>query len=166
MLPNSPLRGFTLIELLVVVAIVAILAMIAYPSYQDQIRKARRADAQSVLMQAAEFMERVYSESGCYNPGPDNNCIAPNDDAAAPAIPYNKSPIDGGDNFYGVGITAVGDNTYTVRAAPTAGTSQEGTGLLEVNYLGQKFWDEDASCAENLADACVFADGEADWDRG
>ena len=62
-------RGFTLIELLIAVAIVGILAAIAYPSYLEQIRKTRRADAEAVLMQAAQFMERVYSEAGCYNPG-------------------------------------------------------------------------------------------------
>ena len=59
--------GFTLIELMVVVAIVAILAAIAYPSYRSQIEKTRRADAKAVLMQAAQYMERLYTENGCYD---------------------------------------------------------------------------------------------------
>jgi type IV pilus assembly protein PilE len=51
-LPNRQ-QGITLIELMIVVAIVAILAAIAYPSYQSQVRKSRRAAAQSFLMDAA-----------------------------------------------------------------------------------------------------------------
>ena len=42
--------GFTLIEMLITVAVLSILAAIAYPSYQDQVRKSRRAEAQSLLM--------------------------------------------------------------------------------------------------------------------
>lgn len=42
--------GFTLIEMLITVAVVSLLAAIAYPSYQDQVRKSRRAEAQSLLM--------------------------------------------------------------------------------------------------------------------
>ena len=42
--------GFTLIEMLITVAVLSILAAVAYPSYQDQVRKSRRAQAQSLLM--------------------------------------------------------------------------------------------------------------------
>lgn len=54
-------KGFTLIELMITVAIVGILAAIAYPSYLDQVRKSRRADAQSALLQAANRQERFYT---------------------------------------------------------------------------------------------------------
>ena len=132
-------RGFTLIELLIAVAIVGILAAIAYPSYLEQIRKTRRADAEAVLMQAAQFMERVYSEAGCYNPGPDGRCGTADD--AAPTLPYTKSPIDGTDNYYGIALQAITATSFTIRADPTAGGSQEGTGALTVNSLGEKSWE-------------------------
>ncbi|MES1948345.1 type IV pilus assembly protein PilE [Salinisphaera sp. C84B14] len=58
--------GFTLIELMITVAIVGILAAIAYPSYLDQVRKSRRADAQSALLQAANRQERLYTTQYSY----------------------------------------------------------------------------------------------------
>ena len=44
--------GFTLIELMVVVAVVALLAIIANPSYQNYVKKARRNQAQSLMLDA------------------------------------------------------------------------------------------------------------------
>lgn len=43
-------NGFTLIELMIVVVIVGILAMIALPAYQDFVRKSRRAEALSEML--------------------------------------------------------------------------------------------------------------------
>ena len=59
-------RGFTLIELMIVVAIVAILAAIAFPSYARYVEQARRADAKSALMDAAQRMERCYTQNNTY----------------------------------------------------------------------------------------------------
>ncbi len=42
--------GFTLIELMIVVGVVGILASIAYPSYLDYVRKARRTEAQGLML--------------------------------------------------------------------------------------------------------------------
>ena len=57
--PRAPRQaGVTLVELMVAVSIVAILASVAYPSYLEQVRKGRRAEAQAVLMEASQFLER------------------------------------------------------------------------------------------------------------
>ena len=60
------LGGFSLIELMIVVAILGIIAAFAYPSYQDQMRKARRSDAQAALSTLALQMERRFSNQNTY----------------------------------------------------------------------------------------------------
>jgi len=136
--------GFTLIELLVVVAIVAILAAIAYPSYRSQVQKTRRADAKAVLMQAAQHMERVYTESGSYNP-------------TGFTFPYTRSPIDGSVTYYAItragdkwGIACAGEEVSTataatgfvIRADPD-NTPEADAGILEVDHTGRRWWDRD-----------------------
>ena len=66
-------QGFTLIELMIVVAAIGILAAIAYPSYQDSVRKTRRADAKTSLLDLAQQFERCFTINGQYStdpPGP------------------------------------------------------------------------------------------------
>jgi type IV pilus assembly protein PilE len=63
-------RGFNLIELMIVVAIIGILAAIAYPSYKDQIRKGRRTEGQSMVMDAMAREERYYTDNNKYTSKP------------------------------------------------------------------------------------------------
>ena len=42
--------GFTLIELMIAVGVIGILGAIAYPSYLDYVRKARRTEAQGLML--------------------------------------------------------------------------------------------------------------------
>lgn len=51
-------NGFTLIELMIVVAIIGILAAIAYPSYQEYVKKTKRVEAQSELVDIASRLQR------------------------------------------------------------------------------------------------------------
>ena len=61
--------GFSLIELLIVVAVVSILGMIAYPSYNDHVRKGKRAEAKTRLLQIAQLEERSFTENNTYTAG-------------------------------------------------------------------------------------------------
>lgn len=58
--------GFTLIELMIVVVIVGILAAIVYPSYQESVRKSRRAEAKTLLNDAAARQEQYFTQNKQY----------------------------------------------------------------------------------------------------
>src|SRR4051794_24717847 len=59
-------RGFTLLELVIVVVVVAILASVALPGYQDQVRKSRRASAQSHLLDIAQREQQYLLDARSY----------------------------------------------------------------------------------------------------
>ena len=95
-------RGFTLIELMIVVVVVGILAAIAFPSYARYVEQARRADAKSALLDAAQRLERCYTQRNHYA-----NCLT--------------FPIDSPDGFYTVTVSpAITDTspTFTLTATP------------------------------------------------
>jgi len=58
--------GFTLVELMIVVLIVSILLAIAIPTYQYEVRKGRRTDAKTAVLDLAGREERYYAASNAY----------------------------------------------------------------------------------------------------
>ena len=64
--PRSKAAGYTLIEVMVVVAILLILAAIAYPGYSGYVIKARRAEAQAVLLELMQKQEQHYTRHNTY----------------------------------------------------------------------------------------------------
>src|SRR3981081_4959749 len=60
-------KGFTLIELVVAMVVAAILAAISIPAYSSYVRKARRTDAKSALLDLASLEERYYSTANKYS---------------------------------------------------------------------------------------------------
>ena len=50
-------KGFSLIELMIVIAIVAILVALALPNYTGYVRKAKRGEAEQLLMNWANLQE-------------------------------------------------------------------------------------------------------------
>lgn len=124
-------EGLTLIELMVALAIAAIVMAVAYPSYLEQVRKGRRAEAQAVLMEATQFLERYATENLRY----DQNVAG-----VAVALPAQlaKAPKEGAAKFYDVSLLAVGANSYTLRAVPTGASSGDACGTLTVTHTGVK----------------------------
>ena len=59
--------GFSLLELMVTVAVAAILFTIAVPTYQAQVRKSRRTEARTAVMDLATREERYYSVNNDYS---------------------------------------------------------------------------------------------------
>ncbi len=59
--------GFTLVELIVAMVIAAILAAVAIPAYSNYVRKARRTDAKTALLDMASLEERYFSVNNQYS---------------------------------------------------------------------------------------------------
>ncbi len=122
-------KGFTLIELMIVIVVIGILAAIAFPSYQDYVRRAKRADAQSALLELAQFMERHYTANGTY--------LTPDD--KAPVLPFTVAPKDGTNSNYD--LSFVGKPTasgYTLQAVPRGSMAGDACGTLTLNNMGAK----------------------------
>jgi len=58
--------GITLVELLIVLVIIAVVTAVAVPMYQDHTRSARRAAAQSDLVEIASRLEQFYLNNRTY----------------------------------------------------------------------------------------------------
>jgi type IV pilus assembly protein PilE len=122
-------RGVTLIELLVVVVIIGILTMIMYPSYQQYTKRAHRAEAKTILLEDAQYLERKFTEGNTYDV----------------AIPFDQSPKDGTKD-YTIAVAADA-TTFTLTATPQGMMADDSCGSLTLNHLGQKNSDGDvASC--------------------
>ena len=65
---RSRIKGFTIMELMIVLVIVAILVALAYPSYVQYARKAKRGEAQQLLMNWSINQEIFRSNNPSYAP--------------------------------------------------------------------------------------------------
>lgn len=63
---RSRTRGFTLIEVMIVVVIIGVLAAIAWPQYTESVNRARRNSAKTALLEAAQWLEREYTNSASF----------------------------------------------------------------------------------------------------
>ncbi len=117
-------RGFTLIEVMVVVAIVGVLAAVAYPNYMRHTQRASRANAQAVMMETAQFMERYYSANNTYVDAALVSAVVPKG-ASGTAVRYNVT--------FSVTPTAA---AYTVRAVPANAQSGDSCGTMTLAHTG------------------------------
>ena len=62
----KPTKGFTLIEIMIAVAIIAIISGFAYPSYVKHVQRAKRVDAQTAVLEAAQRQEAYYIRNNSY----------------------------------------------------------------------------------------------------
>lgn len=128
---RSAEKGFTLIELMIVVAVVAILSAIAYPSYQEYVKRSRRAEAQSLLNEAAAREERWRAQNGSYMTG----------STAADIAKLKLAKVDKSENGYytlGIGVVA-NDGGYTLTATRAgAQASDTKCGDFTLDATGKK----------------------------
>lgn len=132
-------KGFTLIEILIAVAIIGILAAIAYPTYSEAMRKARRADAKSLLMEVAARQEQFFSSQ------------SPNTYAAAlTQLSYvNPLQTDGGwytvtvasTNAAGVACASTPADPctgFTLTATPQNDQAKDRCNVFRLNHFGAR----------------------------
>ena len=112
--------GFTLIELMIVVAIAAILTTIAVAAYTSQIRKSRRTEAKTAILDLAAREERLYATQNAYSSDAGTLGYGP----AGTAWPVSVG------SYYSVTSVTVGPatatlpGTFTLTVAPSAGSPQ------------------------------------------
>ena len=127
-----PSRGFTLIEVMIVVAIVAILASIALPSYLESVKRGRRADAKTALLENAQWLEKQYSVS--FNYGKD----AAGNDITSARLPVQTVPRTAA-AFYNVAFAATPTaETFTLQAVPTGSMANDRCGTLTLDNAGRR----------------------------
>ncbi len=102
-LPSRIHHGFTLIELMIVVAIVAILGAVAYPAYTESVRKGKRAEGRTAIMETLQQQERYMTQYNTY--------LAIDPDAAT-TIPFRRYSGDSSaKSAYKIGARACTDQT-------------------------------------------------------
>lgn len=144
------MKGFTLVETMIAVAIVGILAAIAYPSYQESVRKSKRIDAQSQMIDIASKLQKYkianfrFFQSGTETPI---------------TLAYLKMsefyPLSG-QAIYDLKLNNVTSGTWEMEAIPKAGTLQEKDGTLRLNYRGERCWAK--------AQTTCILDENSNWD--
>jgi type IV pilus assembly protein PilE len=102
------IRGFSLIELVVTMLVVSLLAAIAIPGYSNYVRKSRRTEAKTALLDLASLEERYLTTRNTYT----------TDSATLGYAAGNNWPITIGGAYYRISIPAIG-----VATVPTSTTS-------------------------------------------
>jgi type IV pilus assembly protein PilE len=170
---RTRISGFTLVELMVVVLVGAILIGIGVPSYQSQIRKSRRTDAKTAVLDLAGREEKYLSLNNTYSASPAALGYV------ASTATTTQFPLNVGSSYYQIyvclpttipaggnaaatacntatAVAATGTN-YVVSAIAVAGTSQARDSLCQyfaVDNTGTQYASSTAGIGTNTTTTC------------
>lgn len=121
---RATIAGFTLIELMIVVVIIAILGSIAVSAYASSVRKSRRTEAKTAIMDFGAREERLYATQNVYSTDP----VALGYTAAGGSWPVSTGsyyqielPVISAAQLTATGTTPA---TFTVTVDPSPGSPQ------------------------------------------
>lgn len=118
-------KGFSLIELMIVVVIAGIIAAIAIPQYSQYVIRGNRAAAQAFMLDVSNREKQYMLDARSYTNSFTTLGMTP--------------PVDVSRNYTVTIAVVVGPPpSYTITAAPVAGSKQEGDGNLTLDDLGNK----------------------------
>jgi type IV pilus assembly protein PilE len=126
-------KGFTLVELMAVVLIAAILLSIAVPLYMQQVRKGRRTDAKTAVMDLAGREERMFSTTNAYSADPTQlGYAAVGSGATFPQIV--------GNGYYNINVPVITPTTFTITATAISADQLKDTSCFSfsVTQTGQQ----------------------------
>ena len=128
-------RGFTILELMIVVAIIGILAGIAWPSYQEYLKRSRRSEAQSLMLNIVNKQQQYMLDARAYT-------ATIGAGGLGIAIQNWTCATDCTNNYYTVSVTIPSPQTspptFTVVGTPKTGSSQVPDGILNFASTGAK----------------------------
>ncbi len=146
------LRGFTLIELMVALVVLVVLAGVAWPLYAQYAKRTYRLEAQADLLNCAQGLERLASDTFSYASAADPDG---EDQEIAGALSDSVCTVMSEARYT---LSVAADATQFLLTATPKG-SMAGDGVLTLDSAGNRGWDRDG-------DGTVEADaGEDRWER-
>lgn len=119
-------RGMTLVELMIAGVVIGMLVAVAYPSYQSQIEQSRRTDGKTMLLTAAQHLERCFAQFHSYVAG-----------SCAVAADIADGGMPSADGWYLITNDNVSATKYRLVATPqNAQASDTQCGALRLTHTG------------------------------